>query len=191
VYNVDGTLNEQGVIHDIVDIVMQFCNHTKQAQFTVTGLGKSQMILGLSWLQEHNPEIDWTTSDVKMSHCTSQCHTCKNEVAQEHKVRKASAMRICTCWAGPLPDPEVDQSNIPDEFPDLPNLCADNDSADDDDSVDIPLEDGDDDSVDIPLEDGDCILVASLPPEEVFICTLSTTSQQLAEAFLKNTKPKT
>jgi len=66
---------------------------------------------------------------------------------------------------GPLPDPEVDQSDIPDEFPDLPNLCADNDGADDDDSVDIPL------------EDGNHILVASIPPEEEFIHTSSTTSQ--------------
>jgi len=88
-------------------------------------------------------------------------------------------MRICTCWTGPLPDPEVDQSNIPDEFPDLPNLCADNNSADDDDSVDIPM------------EDGDCILVTSLPPEEVFVHALLTTLQQLAEAFHKNTEPKT
>jgi len=42
----------------------------------------------------------------------------------------------------------------------LPNLCAD-----------------DDDSVDIPLEDGDHILVTSIPPEEEFICTSLTTSQ--------------
>jgi len=69
-------------------------------------------------------------------------------------------MRIHTCRAGPLPDPEVDQSNIPDKFPDLPNLCAD-----------------DDDGVDVPLEDGDHILVASIPPEEEFIHTLSTTLQ--------------
>jgi len=86
VYNMDGTPNEQGVIHDIVDVIMQFHNHTEQAQFTVTGLGKSQMILGLNWLWEHNPEIDWAMNDVKMSHCPSQCCTCENEVAQEHKV---------------------------------------------------------------------------------------------------------
>jgi len=132
------------------------------------------MILGLSWLQKHNPEIDWAMSEVKMSHCCSPCRTCENEVAQECKVCKASAMRIHTCWAGPLPDPEVDQSDIPDEFPDFPSLCADND-----------------DGVDIPLEDGNCILVASIPPEEEFICASSTTSQQLAEAFHKNTEPKT
>ena len=45
--------------------------------------------------------------------------------------------------------------------------------------------------MDIPLEDGDHILVASLPPEEEFIHALSTTLQQLAEVFHKNTEPKT
>jgi len=90
-----------------------------------------------------------------------------------------SHRNIHTCRAGPLPDPEVDRSDIPDKFPDFPNLCADNNSADDDDSVDIPL------------EDGNHILVASIPPEEEFICASLTTSQQLAEAFHKNTKPKT
>jgi len=108
VYNVDGTPNEQGAIRDIVDVVMRFRDHTERAQFAVTGLGKSQMILGLSWLREHNPEIDWATSEVKMSRCPSRCRTCEHEVAQERKVRKASAMRVRTCRAGPLPDPEVD-----------------------------------------------------------------------------------
>jgi len=165
VYNVDGTPNEQGAICDIVDIIMRFHDHTKQAQFAVTGLEKSQMILGLSWLQEHNPKINWAMSEVKMSHCPSRCCTCENKVTQECKVHKASAMRIHTCWAGPLPDPEVDQSYIPDKFLDLPNLCADDNGADDDDGVDIPL------------EDGDHILVASIPPEEEFISASLTTSQ--------------
>jgi len=61
----------------------------------------------------------------------------------------------------------------------LPNLCADDNSADDNDGADIPL------------KDGNHILVTSIPPEEEFICASSTTSQRLAEAFLKNTKPKT
>jgi len=45
--------------------------------------------------------------------------------------------------------------------------------------------------VDITLEDGDCILVASIPPEEEFIHTSSTTLQRLAKVFLRNTEPKT
>jgi len=62
----DGTPNEQGAICNVVNVVLQYRDHTKQAQFAVTGLGKSQMILGPNWLHEHNPEIDWATSKVKM-----------------------------------------------------------------------------------------------------------------------------
>ena len=69
VYNVDGSPNEVGAIHEVVDVVLQYRDHMEHAQFMVTGLGKSQMILGLSWLCEHNPEINWAANKVKMSHC--------------------------------------------------------------------------------------------------------------------------
>jgi len=87
-------------------------------------------------------------------------------------------MKVHTCQAGPLPDTEVDWSDVPDKCPDLPDLCTDDDSADDDDSVE--------DSI----EDGDCILVATIPLEEEFIWASSTTLQCLAEAFHRNTEPK-
>ena len=51
-------------------------------------------------------------------------------------------MKVCTCQAGPLTDPEVDWSDVLDEYPDLPDLCANDDSIDDDDSVEEPIEDG-------------------------------------------------
>jgi len=57
-YNVDGTPNKQGAIHNVIDVVLQYQEHTEQAQFSVTGFGRSQMILGLSWLCKHNPEIN-------------------------------------------------------------------------------------------------------------------------------------
>ena len=31
------------------------------------------MILGHDWLKKHNPDIDWTTGDVKLSHCPPEC----------------------------------------------------------------------------------------------------------------------
>ena len=110
VYNVDGSPNEAGAIREVVDVVLRYRDHTERTQFAVTGLGKSQMILGLSWLREHNPEINWATSEVKMSRCPKRCRTCENEVAQERKVRKVEAAKIRACRAGPLPDPEVDSS---------------------------------------------------------------------------------
>jgi hypothetical protein len=61
VYNVDGTPNEAGSIREVVDVILCYQDHSERAHFVVTGLGKQNMILGYSWLREHNPEIDWST----------------------------------------------------------------------------------------------------------------------------------
>ncbi|KAG5727756.1 hypothetical protein E4T56_gene20808 [Termitomyces sp. T112] len=60
VYNVDGMLNEAGSICSMVDLVLCYQDHSEKAAFAVTSLGKQDMILGFTWLHEHNPEIDWT-----------------------------------------------------------------------------------------------------------------------------------
>jgi len=69
VYNVDRTLNEAGSITKVVDLILRYQNHLEQTLFAVTGLGKQKLILGHSWLQKHNLEIDWVTGEVKMSRC--------------------------------------------------------------------------------------------------------------------------
>jgi hypothetical protein len=83
VYNVDGTLNEAGAISGIVDVVLRYKGHTERAQFAVTGLGKQDLILGYTWLREHNPEVDWQTNTVKMNCCLAKCCTCTEEVKAE------------------------------------------------------------------------------------------------------------
>jgi hypothetical protein len=67
VFNVDGTANEAGSIHQIVDLVLCYKDHTEWTQFAVTSLGRQKMILRYTWLKEHNPELDWATGKVKMS----------------------------------------------------------------------------------------------------------------------------
>ena len=69
VYNVDGTLNEAGSIMEVVNLILHYDNHSERTTFTVCGLGKQKLILGHSWLWNHNPEIDWVTQNVKMSRC--------------------------------------------------------------------------------------------------------------------------
>ena len=65
----DGYLNEAGSITEVVDLVLQYKDHSECAVFTVTNLGRQEMILGPTWLWEHNPEVDWETGEVNMSHC--------------------------------------------------------------------------------------------------------------------------
>ena len=83
VYNVDGTLNEAGSILEVWDAVLQYCDHTECAMFAVTGLGNQNIILGLTWLHEHNPKVNWQLGDMTMSHCPNHCRTCLNEVNTE------------------------------------------------------------------------------------------------------------
>jgi len=86
VYNVDGTLNEAGSITEVVDLILRYRNHSERTLFTVTGLGKQKLILGHSWLQKHNPEINWVTGEVKMSRCSPRC--CSGEMTTLDQLRK-------------------------------------------------------------------------------------------------------
>ena len=63
-YNVDGTPNEAGSICSVVDLILQYQNHSERAIFAVTNLGKHKMIFGYPWLWDHNSKVDWRTQQV-------------------------------------------------------------------------------------------------------------------------------
>ena len=46
----------------------------------VTNLGKNSLILGYTWLQKHNPAIDWQTGVIKFTHCPRSCLMLHNRV---------------------------------------------------------------------------------------------------------------
>lgn len=94
VYNVDGSLNKAGAITGIMDLILCYNSHTEHAQFAVTKLRKQDVILGYTWLRKHNPEVNWQTNKVKMSHCPAKCCTCTNEekAEQQKNVRKLIAL---------------------------------------------------------------------------------------------------
>ena len=58
VFNVDGTANESGSITEVVDLLLRYETHSERALFSVTGLGKQNLILGHTWLYDHNPEAN-------------------------------------------------------------------------------------------------------------------------------------
>jgi len=59
VYNVDGMLNEAGGICEVIDVIMTYEQHSERILLAVTRLGKQSMILRFTWLDKHNPEIDF------------------------------------------------------------------------------------------------------------------------------------
>jgi len=67
VSNVDRTLNEARSICKVVDVIMTYERHSKCILLAVTRLGKQSMILRFTWLDKHNPEIDFCAQSVKMT----------------------------------------------------------------------------------------------------------------------------
>ena len=73
VRNVDGTWNKGGEITHETSVVLEYDYHEERLTFEICDLGKNDMILGMTWLNKHNPEIDWETGHVKMTRCPRSC----------------------------------------------------------------------------------------------------------------------
>jgi len=69
VRNVDGTNNSRGAIIHQVEVNMYYKSHVERMRIDVCDLGKTDVILGMLWLQVHNPEINWETGKIKMMRC--------------------------------------------------------------------------------------------------------------------------
>jgi len=69
VRNVNGTNNSAEAITHQVEVNVYYKSHIKRIRMDVYDLGKTDVILGMPWLQAHNPEINWKTGEVKMTRC--------------------------------------------------------------------------------------------------------------------------
>ena len=177
-YNVDGTANEVGSICEVIDVVLRYRDHAEHAQFAVTGLGNQDMILGYSWLREHNPEVDWSTGEVKMSQCPGRCSTCRMEIKQEHHKHQAEVRHLRSCRAGSMPTIE-EIFEDPLEFPSNDSEADSEAEFEAEDPPDNPDE----------IEPGDHVFMTTVHDPVEFIQATATTSQRLAEAFTRNSAP--
>jgi hypothetical protein len=78
----------------MVELVLQYNGHHKQAVFVVICIRKEDLILGLPWLKKHNLEINWTTESVKMFQCPSVCSICQEEVQSKYKTQHSEIHQI-------------------------------------------------------------------------------------------------
>ena len=96
-----------------VEVWMMVRNHAKTLTFDVTPLGKHNIVLGLLWLQQHNPTIHWMSgkvtfaSDYCKEHCLAQPastflnqHPIVSQVTIENKVSELAVK--------PLLEQEID-----------------------------------------------------------------------------------
>jgi predicted aspartyl protease len=57
--NTDGTQNEQGVVMHKAIINLRVNREEDPTTFFITGLGKDNVILGLTWLRKYNLIVNW------------------------------------------------------------------------------------------------------------------------------------
>ena len=96
VQNMDGTGNSRGIITHKVEVNLYFKGHIEKARMDVCDPGKTKVILGMPWLQAHNPEIDWEKGKVKMMRCPLICgrYMGKKEMGPEIKRKRKGKKKI-------------------------------------------------------------------------------------------------
>jgi len=62
---------------------MYYQGHVERMKLDICDLGRTEVILGMSWLAAYNPEINWETEEVKIMRCPALCG--KNREKKEKK----------------------------------------------------------------------------------------------------------
>jgi len=104
VFNVDGSPNEAGQISEVVDVVLRYKTHSERTLLAVFNLGKQSMILGYTWLKDHNPEVDWQTEEVQMNRCPPRCEGCRAIRKEQASRKKVEVKAVNVCRSGPPPE---------------------------------------------------------------------------------------
>jgi hypothetical protein len=186
IYNVDGTTNDAGMITDIANVILRYEKHSERTQLAVTRLGKQSLILGYNWLCNHNPEINWQTKDIKMSHCPVQCSTCRVEDKHDAKIWKSRTFQINACRSGAFP------TMVEEDEDESPHVNADETDEEAQDTCLALDNDLDSDVDDVIIKEDDRVFMTMVHPVDPqhFVRASSMVSGCLAEASAKNSKPK-
>jgi len=116
VYNVDSSSNEAGQISEVIDVVLCYKTHSERTLLAVSSLGKQNMILGYTWLKDHNPEVNWQTGEVQINRCPPRCEGCRVIRKEQASWKQMETRALNVCQSGPLlehaEDSEEDETPI-------------------------------------------------------------------------------
>jgi hypothetical protein len=62
-----------GTIMESVTLTMMIQDYSIQETFLIAQIGPDDAMIGIDWLKNHNPEINWMTRAVKFTRCPSNC----------------------------------------------------------------------------------------------------------------------
>ena len=93
VRNIDGTNNNgEAIIHQ-VEVNVYYKNHIERMRINICDLGRTDVILGILWLQAHNPEINWETEEIKITRCPPLCGR-NTKLKEDKKIKKGRQVVI-------------------------------------------------------------------------------------------------
>jgi len=72
VRNMDESLNKEGPIEHTVEVNIYYQGHRERTEIDVIGGQKWTVILGMPWLAQYNPKIDWKIGEIKMTRCLEE-----------------------------------------------------------------------------------------------------------------------
>jgi hypothetical protein len=87
VLNADGTEDKHGYITEYVTLQVQIDEHSEKLDFTVTQLNTANVYLGLEWLKQHNPFMNWRTGHMRFNNCLKECRRHPMRTAKVDEVR--------------------------------------------------------------------------------------------------------
>src|SRR5437868_12383573 len=90
IYLADGKQSDMGPVTHIAKVPMKIGSHHEQATFQVANLNNHEAVLGMPWLREHSPMIDW--ANYKVTFNSERCTTwCLKESPMVYTIPKAEA----------------------------------------------------------------------------------------------------
>jgi len=164
VYNMDGSPNEAGRISEVVDVVLCYKTHSERTLLVVSSLRKQNMILGYTWLKDHNPEVNWQTREVQMNRCPPRCEGCHVIRKEQASQKRMETRALNVCQSRPLPE-----------------------HTEDSEEDKTPVRTGE-----IEYEQGDRLFMTRVLPKPTAeeLCATSTTSQKLAEGARRSAEAR-
>jgi len=116
IFNVDGTENNSRTIESCIWLKIQMGKKKISTRFLVTELGKDKIILGLPWLKQYNPKIDWNTGKVDIDSIHAE------NTFSRMFMRSVELARMEVIKPRPRPDMEEVFETLPDNGPILESL---------------------------------------------------------------------
>lgn len=105
----DGKPSSAGPMTHYVAAEMDIGAHREQLDLKITRLGDYDLVLGLPWLRQHNPNIDWANKVVSF-----ETEYCKKEC-----LRKAEEEEYQRIWAVTTEEPPTKEQLVPKKYHDF------------------------------------------------------------------------